>query len=77
MKTDRLQFPKSKVQCKCISVLHYKQLWTAFGDILKDETKFSKADLLNRRKGGNLNKENVSKQYLQMPKHEDTKANLN
>ena len=44
---------------------------------MKDETKFSKADLLNRRKGGNLNKENVSKQYLQMPKHEDTKANLN
>ena len=40
---------------------------------MKDETKLSKADLLSRRKGGNLNKENVSEQYLQMPKHADTK----
>ena len=57
--------------------LQDKQLWSAFGDILKDETKLSKADLLSRRKGGKLNKENVSKQNLLMPKHEDTKANLN
>lgn len=41
--------------------LQDKQLWNAFGDILKDETKLSKADLLIRRKGGQLDKENMSK----------------
>ena len=79
MKTDQPVVPnkQSAMQMLLCTSLQDKQLWTAFGDILKDETKLSKADLLNRRKGGNLNKENVSKQYLQMPKHEDTKANLN
>ena len=79
MKTDQPAVPKkqSAMQMLLCTSLQDKQLWTAFGDILKDETKLSKADLLNRRKGNNLNKENVSKQYLQMPKHEDTKANLN